>query len=165
MIALSHDLQKTTPTLSQMVTPRALSCEKSKTSTSRKLTSTYELERSKTKASPAITPQSRSHPSLLQKSLGTDSQKEKRKESAHSISPQSQRQDSASSLTSVLIELTGTINAVVSRLDKQDERMESIEKQLKSVSSSRSSVSSSSESGGGEKQKIPLVVRVRDKIH
>ena len=80
------------------------------------------------------------------------------------MSPQSQRQDSISSLTSVLIELTGTINAVVSRLDKQDERMESIEKQLKSVSSSRSSVSSSSESGGGERQKIPLVVRVRDKI-
>ena len=66
-------------------------------------------------------------------------------------------------LAIVLNELTGTMNKFVSRLDKQERRMESIEKQLKTVISG-TSVSSSTDSCHQTKEKIPLGVRVSDKM-
>lgn len=56
--------------------------------------------------------------------------------------------------------LTGQLKRVVGRLDRQEKGMESIEKQLQSASSSGSSSSESPRL----KEKVPLGVRVSDRL-
>lgn len=62
--------------------------------------------------------------------------------------------ETTSSVTSVLGELTNTLKQIVSRLDKQEVRLASIEKKMVS------SPTSGSSSGGSQKLKVPLAVRV-----
>ena len=61
---------------------------------------------------------------------------------------------SMTSVASMLSELSNTLKQIMNRLDRQEVRLASIEKKIMSSSTSGSS------SGGSQKPKVPLAVRV-----